>query len=74
MRQFEFQCLVVLKENVQTEDDIVSHFQIIIYCDQNWIHDIYIVMAHDMFLLLYCSFVVTGQRPTHGRSPCHIRS
>ena len=48
--QFVFQCLVVLKENVETENAFVSHFQIIIDCDQSWIHDIYIVVALDMFL------------------------
>ena len=48
--QFVFQYLVVLKENVETENAFVSHFQIIIDCDQNWIHDIYIVVALDMFL------------------------
>ena len=33
--QFVFQYLVVLKENVETENAFVSHFQIIIDCDQN---------------------------------------
>ena len=48
--QFEFQCLVVLRENVESENAFVSHFQIIIYCDQNGINDIYIVVALNMFL------------------------
>ena len=47
--QFVFQRLVVLKENVEIENAFVSHFLIIIGCDQNWIHDIYIVVALDMF-------------------------
>ena len=47
--QFEFQSLIVLKKNVETENAFVPHFQIIIYCDQNWTHDIYIVVALDMF-------------------------
>ena len=49
-RQYVCQCFVVLNENVETENDFVSHFQIIINCDQSWIHDIYIVVALDMFL------------------------
>ena len=57
--QFVFQCLVVLKANVEIENAFVFHFLIIIDCDKNWKHDIFIVVALDMYSKLYCNFVVT---------------
>ena len=54
------QYLVVLNENVETENGFVSHFQIIINCDQSWMHDIYILVAHVFITLLqFCSYLVS---------------